>query len=168
MPFRFRAQAALDLRRREEEDARRSLGIARREVTAAAMTLAAAEASLADGLRRARDERFQATDASMSAWLRNWLVGQRREVAALKHALARRRDEERSAAGCLLDATRRVRTLVQLRERLWEEYQLEERRTEQRELNWLGCLRYVAIHSADNQMPQPGQTRCGEEVKVCQ
>ncbi|HSK10823.1 MAG TPA: flagellar FliJ family protein [Vicinamibacterales bacterium] len=168
MPFRFRAQAALELRRREEEDARRSLGIARREVAAAASTLAAAEAGLAECLKRARDEQAHATDTLMRAWLRNWLVGQRREVASLQHALARRRDEERAAAGQLLDATRRVRTLAQLRERLLEEHETEERRAEQRELNWLGCLRYVATHSEDNRMPRPGHRDCGEEVKVCQ
>lgn len=166
MPFRFRAQSALDLRRRDEDDAKRALGAARQEVAAAASAVAAAETRLADGLRRARDEQLHATDTMMSGWLRNWLAGQRREVVALHRALAGRREAERSAAGLLMDATRRVRALVQLRERMRQEYALEERRAEQRELNWLGSLRYLAARSADNRMPRLEHMSRGEEAKA--
>ena len=150
MSFVFRAQAALDLRCREEEDARRALGVARQGVAAAASAVASAEALLAEALRRARDDQLRATDTHMSSWLRNWLAGQRRQLADLHGALAKRRDEERAAAGTLLDATRRVRTLVQLRDRLWQEYGRQEQRAEQQALNWLGSLRHFASRVAEN------------------
>ncbi len=166
MPFRFRAQCALDLRLREEESAKRALGTARQAVATAASAVAAAEARLAEGLRRARDEQTAATSTMMSGWLRNWLAGQRRDVAALQRALAQRRDAERLAAGSLTDATRRVRALVHLRERLWQEHALEERRAEQRELNWLGSLRFLAARSADNRMSRPQDADRGKEVQA--
>jgi flagellar export protein FliJ len=166
MPFRFRAQSALDLRQREEESAKRVLCSARQEVATAASAVAAAETRLAEGLRRARDEQTASTSTTMSGWLRNWLAGQRREVAALQRALAQRRDTERLAAGSLMDASRRVRTLVHLRERLWQEHAVEERRAEQRELNWLGSLRYVAARSADNRISRPQNADRGEEVQA--
>jgi hypothetical protein len=140
----FRAQAALDLRRRDEDDAKRALGVARQAVAVAASAVASAEAELAEGLRRGRDERLHATDTLLSVWLRNWHAGQRRRLADLQQDLARRREEEQKAAGVLLDATRRVRTLEQLRERLLREFEDAERRAETRELNWIGTLRHLA------------------------
>jgi flagellar export protein FliJ len=166
MPFRFRAQSALDLRLREEDAAKRTLCSARQAVASAASAVAAAEAKLAEGLSRARNEQVHATNTMVSAWLRNWLAGQRREIAALQRALALRRDTERLAAGSLTDASRRVRTLVLLRERLWQEHTVEERRAEQRELNWLGSLRYVAARSADNRISRPQNADRGEEVQA--
>ena len=132
MPFRFRAQSALDLRRREDERAKRALGAARQEVAAAASAVAAAETRLADGLRRARDEQLQATDTMMSSWLRNWATGQRREAwpssgaghAAGGGAISRGAPDGSHAA--------RARTRS-LRDRMWHEHALEERRAEQRE-----------------------------------
>lgn len=166
MPFRFRAQSALDLRQREEESAKRVLCSARQEVATAASAVATAEARLAEGLRRARDEQAGSTSTVMSGWLRNWLAGQRRDVAALQRVLAQRRDTERLAVGSLVDASRRVRTLEHLRDRLWQEHAVEERRAEQRELNWLGSLRYLAARSADNRMPRPQNADRGEEVQA--
>jgi flagellar export protein FliJ len=165
----FRAQAALDLRRRDEEDAKRALGFARQAVAAAASAVAAAEAELAGGLRRARDERQHATDTLMSGWLRNWVAGQRRQVATLQQDLARRRDDERQAASHLLDATRRVRMLVQLRERLLQEFERQELRAEQREMNWIGSLRhYASRQSSEYRIARPDIPDRGEEVKACQ
>jgi len=154
VPFTFRAQAALDLRRRDEDAARRALGVARQAVAAAAGAVAAAEAELAEGLRRGRDERLRATDTLMTVWLRDWHAGQRRRVADLQHDLARRREEERKAAGVLLEATRRVRTLEQLRERLLREFEDAARRAEAREMNWIGTLRHLAGRQAVDHEPR--------------
>lgn len=166
MPFRFRAQTALDLRLREEDHARHELSVARREVAAAAGAVAAAEARLADGLRRARAELGGATSVAASGWLRAWITGQRREIAGLQRALAERRDAERLASGALVEASRRVRTLVHLRERLWQQHALEERRAEQRELNWLGSLRYLAARSAEDALARPHHAVGREEVQA--
>lgn len=166
MPFRFRAQQALDLRMRQEESARRDLWSARQQVAAAAGALATAEAQLADGLRRARDELAGATSTATSGWVRNWLAGQRREVAALHRALASRRDGERAAAGALVEASRRVRSLSHLKDRMWQEHALAERRAEQRELDWIGGLRYVTARAADHAMPPPQHAACGREAQA--
>jgi flagellar export protein FliJ len=168
MPFRFRAQSALDLRQREETDAKHALGAARQQVALAASAVAAAEARLADGLKQAREERARATSTTTSGWLRNWLAGQHRDVATLHRALGERRDAERQAAETLVDATRRVRALVHLRERLWQAHALEERRAEQRELDWHGSLRHLAAHPAEDSVPRPQEADRGQEARACQ
>ena len=166
MSFRFRAQAALDLRLHEEEKARRALGVARAATAEAARAVESAGSDLARAMRMALEEERRATDTAMCGLRRNYLAGQRLRLADLQGALARRRDEEATAAARLREAARQVCTLVKLRDRLWQAHLEEEGRAEQRELNWLGSLRHVMARSAAACAP-PTSVQ-GEEVKACQ
>jgi flagellar biosynthesis chaperone FliJ len=142
--FRFRAQVALDLRRKQDEEAQRALGAARQARVAAEGTLEAEERALADGNLRASIEEARAWDASRTVWYRNWMRRQQQVIAAARAVVEARRQDERAAAERAMDARRRVRALERLRDRAWQVFLTAERRTERKEFDVLGGLRYVA------------------------
>jgi flagellar export protein FliJ len=142
--FRFRAQAALELRRTQDEDAQRALGAAMRATSAAADALARAERDLVEAHQRALAEEAKATNTTRAIWYRNWIKWQQAVIAAARSALEARRDEERQAAARAMETRRRLRSLERLRDRMWKAFQLAERRAEQKEFDLLGGLRYVA------------------------
>jgi flagellar export protein FliJ len=142
--FRFRAQVALDLRLKQDEEAQRALGAARQARAAAEHALEREERILADAHVRAAEEEARAWDASKAVWYRNWMKRQKQAIAAARAAVEARLQDERTAAQHAFEARRRVRALERLRDRVWAAFQVLERRSEQKELDVLGSLRYVA------------------------
>jgi flagellar export protein FliJ len=142
--FRFRAQVALDLRQKQDEDAQRALGAARQSRAAAERLLEDEKRTLADGHARASLEEARAWDASRVVWYRNWMKRQQQVIVASKAALDARCQEELAAAERAREARRRVRALERLRDRAWKTFQTAERRREQKEFDVLGGLRFVA------------------------
>jgi flagellar export protein FliJ len=139
-PFRFRAAAALDLRQKNEERARRTLGDAQAALERAERVLAegraALEATLSNGASAAHDP-------GLSIWYRNWITRQRQELARRQAMVADRRAAVDAAMARLQAAHRDVRVLERLRDRLHSEWALAERRKEQKELDWLGSVRHA-------------------------
>jgi flagellar export protein FliJ len=143
-PFRFRAEAALDLRRKQEDEAR---------VTHAAAVAAAdaADARLVEA-RRAVDRAEETSastgragaDAWLMTWHRSWIerlrieVGARRADAAVSAAAVER------AAASVRKTHQRRRTLERLRDRSSQRYDADVRRAELKEMNLLAGLRFVA------------------------
>jgi flagellar export protein FliJ len=142
--FRFRAEAALDLRRKQDEDAQRALGEARRATAHADAALQREEQVLADTLARGRDEETHAVDMARAIVYRQWMVRQRMVIEAARSRLDEKRTAERAAAEQAMVARRKLRALERLRERLWKAYLVNERRAEQKEMDVLGGLRFVA------------------------
>jgi flagellar export protein FliJ len=142
--FRFRAQVALDLRRKQDEEAQRDLGIARHATADAKRALDAEERVLADANVRASVEEARATDTTHAVWYRNWMKRQQQVIGAARAAVDTRLQEERAFAERAMEARRRLRSLERLRERAWKAFQTLERRAEQKEYDVLGGLRYVA------------------------
>jgi flagellar biosynthesis chaperone FliJ len=142
--FRFRAQVALDLRQKQDEDAQRALGAARQARVAAERVLEGEERALADGNLRASLEEAREWDASRVVWYRNWMRRQRQVIAAARAVVEARRQEELAAADRAMETRRRVRALERLRDRTWKAFQAAERRSEQKEFDVLGGLRFVA------------------------
>ncbi len=142
--FVFRAQAALDLRRREDEEARRLLGVAQRAVRAAEDRLEAARTALTAAMQHAREAAADPTTAATLPWHRNWIKGQQVEIGRRTQALSDRRDEQTAASAHALQTRRRLRSLEKLRERMWQRHQHEERREEQKALDLFGSLQYAA------------------------
>jgi|WetSurMetagenome_2_1015567.scaffolds.fasta_scaffold58277_3 flagellar export protein FliJ len=142
--FRFRAQVALDLRQKQEEEAQRALGAARQARAVAAHALEHEERVLAEANTRAAVEEARAWDPSRAVWYRNWMKGQKQVIAAAHAVLETRRQEERAAAERAMEARRRARALERLRDRAWKAFQVAERRSEQKEFDMLGGLRYAA------------------------
>jgi flagellar export protein FliJ len=138
--FRFRAAAALDLRVKTEERAKRTLGDTQAALDRAKRALgemrAALDATLADGASAVHDP-------GLSLWYRNWITRQRQELTRRRAMVADRHAAVDAAMSRVRAAHRDVRVLERLRDRLHSEWALAERRKEQKELDWLGSVRYA-------------------------
>ena len=142
--FIFRAQAALDFRRRQEEEAQRALGEARRAVQDGKTALARAEAELEAALHEARKAVSSPAESAPVSWHRNWILLKQREIARRRQTLLEREQAEKRAVAAALQARRKVRSLEKLKERALAAFELNQRQQEQKMLNELGGLRYVA------------------------
>ena len=140
-PFVFRAQAALDLRRKREEDAQRELAEAKGAVRRAEAALDAAVTACDESKSRAASEMRQDGDIATQMWYRNWILRQQREIVVGRDEVANRRLD---ADGARAKATKThidVRVLENLHETKWRAYTEEERHAEQKEIDWLAVLR---------------------------
>jgi flagellar export protein FliJ len=146
--FRFRAEVALDLRRKQDEEAQRTLAEARRAVARAEAVLAHEDGVLRDTLARAAAEEARASDLARVIWHRQWMRRQRQVVEAARRWLGERQAVERAASDQAVMARRKLRALERLKDRLWATYVAEERRSEQKEMDVLGGLRFVARRGA--------------------
>ena len=79
--FRFRAQPALDLRRKEEERQCEAVNEARRVSDAAENARIAAQTRFDDASARAAEADAVGGDVTTAIWHRNWIKGQRRELS---------------------------------------------------------------------------------------
>lgn len=145
--FKFRAEAAMDLRRKRDDEAQRTLADARRVARAAEADLAREERSLNDTLTLALAEEANTANIACSVWLRNWMQRQRQVIEAAGRRAEERRRLERAAAEQAIEARRQLRALERLRERQWRAFLQQEHRVEQRDLDMLAGLRYVARQS---------------------
>jgi membrane protein involved in colicin uptake len=146
--FRFRAEAALELRRKQDDEAQRALAEARRDTARAEAVREREQRLLDETLARARDEEARACDMARAIWHRHWMRRQRLVIEAAVRAVEERRAAERAAAEHAVIARRRLRSLERLRDRLWTAHVGDERRAEQKEMDVLGGLRFVARRGA--------------------
>jgi len=141
--FRFRAQPALDLRRRQEDAQREVVREAQRLSEAADAAYAAAQAAFDEGTARAREADAEGGDVTVAIWHRNWIKSLRRELARCEAIAEDRRVQLQDAERQLIEARRRVRVLERLRDRSWKTHQQQERRVEQQRLDELAVLRFA-------------------------
>lgn len=142
--FRFRLEAALDLRRTRDTEARRALADAQGLTTIAAEAVGRAEIGLREGEARALEELAGTHVPSSAAWHRNWMIRLRGDLAGAQARLRERQVNEGRAAERARRARRDLRVLERLRERAWQAYVEEERRAEQRDLDEFATLRAAA------------------------
>jgi flagellar FliJ protein len=138
--FRFRAQAALDLRREREEAADRALAVAQGAVRAAEDDVRAAREALDTAMRDGAATAATATGAHELTWYQNWILRRRQALAARRQTEQERRAEAHRAAEVAMTARRERMALDKLRDRAHRAYQLAERRAEQKELDLMGAL----------------------------
>lgn len=143
-PFQFRAQPALDLRRKQEDDARRALADAQ-----AAHESAQARAVAADlKLRVAADELVAAqrtgTESWRIDWHQSWMTRLRLEADASQRATAISAATVERATASVVAAFQRRRTLERLRDRARRRYDAEAERQHQRDMNAFASLRFAA------------------------
>jgi flagellar export protein FliJ len=142
-PFRFRAEAALELRRREEADALAAhtqaealFSEADRAWTAAGAARQAAEADLALLQRHG-------TGMDTVLWHRNWFV----RLASDVERLAGDRDEcdraRQVAREAWQTARRRKLALERLREQAWRAFQQDAVRAELKVIDELARIRFL-------------------------
>lgn len=140
-PFLFRAQAALDLRRRRDDDAKRDLAVANGVVASAASSLDLARASHQRALDDARAAEASATDTETRVWYRNWITRQQRVVARCQQELDDRRADAQVARERATRTHVDVRVLEKLQERARRTYDTAVQREEQKAIDWLAVLR---------------------------
>jgi len=143
-PFQFRADAALEVRRKHDEAAQRSLAVAGGAARAAPPGGANAIKRI-DGASREAAKTWQAEGGvDQLIWQGNWMVALQRDVSRARQALADRENDERRAAEIAQHARMQVRVLERLKERAWRAWQLASRRAEQKALDELASLRFAA------------------------
>jgi flagellar export protein FliJ len=143
-PFRFRAATILDLRRREEDEARAVFARASAAEHTAAEHLEGISARAEQGRANTR-ELYQGTaPAWLVGWHQSWMFKQRLELDARRRELTAASAVVAQANTALRTAFRRRRVLERLRERALHRYTVESERQETREMNLLAGLRHLA------------------------
>ena len=141
--FRFRAQAALDLRRREDEEAQRAMAQAEARVQAAI-------AAVRDAHRRAEQARIECAQAIGQAdsfaqlmWHRSWIVRLEQERIAAATTLGARQKEHARAAAARQAARLRVEALERFKEKAQRAWVAKAAAEEQKHLDALATIRFV-------------------------
>jgi flagellar FliJ protein len=147
--FIFRAEAALTMRRKKEDEARLIMADAQRRAQLAEEDLERAQQRVIDAKQRAAQEEAQATDPVLAIWYRNWIKKQQRDVARGAQVLDGRRAEVQAAEQRVMEAHRAVRALEKLKEKALDRYTVDERKTEQKEIDLLGVMQYAMRHRGD-------------------
>jgi flagellar export protein FliJ len=143
-PFRFRAEAALDLRRKQEDEARLAHAAAAIALDAAEARVVEARLAVDRAAETAASTELGGVESWQMPWHRCWIdrlrleAGARREEAAVSAAALAR------AVASMQKAHQRRRTLERLRERSEKRYEMELQRIELKEMNSLAGLRFVA------------------------
>ena len=140
--FVFRAQVALDVRRRRDEDAQRELAAAEMRRLAASEHLDHARAALQHGLAQASLAERRAGDVAARVWHRNWIVGQRLEVERRAAQVRQREREVEDAAQQARVAHRQRESLERLHDRGLSAWQDAARHAEQKAIDELAGMRF--------------------------
>ncbi len=153
MTFRFRAAAALDMRRTQEDAARVALAVAEHALSAATQTARDAAERVSDEGRKLVDAQREGTEAWRVQWHRAWIERQRSDAAARARDVSARSSDAVAAAAVAGEAMKKRRVLERLRDRSWHRFQKDEHDQHVRDMNELATLRFVA------QLAEEGGTR---------
>jgi flagellar export protein FliJ len=141
-PFRFRAQAALDLRQQDADRARHALAAANRRLRDAETRLAYARDRYEESVQRASTI-DQGTEPAVAAWSRNWIAGQRLEVTRCEGAQEEAMKIAHNAQEDVVVTQRQVRSLELFKERRLAAHRRAEQAEEQRAMDELARLQFV-------------------------
>ena len=148
--FRFRAAAALDLRRQQENTAATALAAAEAALRAAEARVTEAEASRQQAQAQQVQAERRGGDIGALTWHRNWVHRLAHEIELQQEACARRVERVRGAEVAWREARRKRLALERMRERALRRFTDEERRQEMKVIDELARLRFLM---ADDQPP---------------
>jgi flagellar export protein FliJ len=142
--FVFRAQAAIDLRQREYDEARRVLARASLDLRAAHDVWSESRDRQIDARAQWAREMTQTIDPARSQWYRFWIVRLEHEQAVCAKAVAaRERDVVLATTAC--QATRqRLEALERFRDKARHAWERAVAADEQKQIDALATLRHVA------------------------
>ena len=141
--FKFRAQPALDLRRREHEAAQRALARADAERQQANAHVQFAERAAAQARTDADCAARIAPGAAGGEWYRFWIVRLDRELRSARGKLEEYDARLAAARSACLQARQRVEALERLREKAYAAYQNGVAAAERKIIDELATQRYA-------------------------
>ena len=142
--FRFRAQAALDLRQREDDEALRVLAQAEAGLQAAIVRLREVEQRGAEPPTQCAALVQRAGSAAQQQWYRSWILRLDRERAAAAGAVTVREKERGRAAAARVATHQRVEALERFKEKAQDAWQRQIAADEQKHLDALATIRFVS------------------------
>ena len=143
-PFRFRAQAAIDLRQREYDDARRVLARAALDLRAAEEVRTEADGRIIAAREQGTREMKGAIDIARWQWHQSWILRLEHERAVCAADVAARERDVARASAAALKARQRLEALERFRDkarRVWDHAVAAD---EQKQIDVLATLRHVA------------------------
>jgi hypothetical protein len=144
MAFRFRAAAALDIRRKQEDAARLESAKAELARDSARQTAEAArQAVISDG-ERLVNAQAAGLESWRVQWHRAWIEQQRRHAVARADEAVVKAQEADAAQKIVQEAFKRRRVLERLRDRAARKHRRASEQQHVREMNELATLRFVA------------------------
>jgi flagellar export protein FliJ len=146
--FRFRAQPALDLRRREHDAAQRALARADAERQRARDRVDAADRALSAARRDLDDVTRTPGSQQEREWYQFWIVRLEQERGALQHTLAACEGAVAAARAACLDARQRCEALERFREKAYVAHVAAEAARDRKLIDELAARRFVARRSA--------------------
>lgn len=148
-PFRFRAAAALVMRRKQEDAARQQLAAAE-TARQCAEDHARSMDRAAEAARTATVEaRRDGVEGWRLGWHQSWMTRTRIEAAASRRAAAVSAEAAGRATAAVQLAYQRRRALERLRDKAWQRHHVEVGRQELRDMNELATLRHLARPDED-------------------
>lgn len=142
-PFRFRAASALDLRKKQEDDARLALGRAQNTAAVAASRLETARAHAETAGVQFVTLQEEGAQAWLISWHRSWIAQQARVVESRRRELAQATAAVTTALEIVREAHKQRRVLERLRDRLAARHARALERYELNQMNELAGLRYL-------------------------
>jgi len=141
--FRFRAEAALDLRRREHDRALVVLARAQAAFVAAQQGADAAAKAVGDADRALQQALLTPDPQLPLGWYRSWRLKVREDHRAAEARRDARDKDVREATGEVSRSRQRVRSLERLRELAVAAWERESRRSDQRTMDALASMRFA-------------------------
>jgi flagellar protein FliJ len=140
--FRFRAQAALDLRRREWQAAQADLARAEQVRDMAARDVEKAAAALADAQHASAEQGRTPRTAAELQWYRFWIVRLDHERSSAQSLLAARQGEVARRLAAALHAKQRCESLERLRDKMRGAFDRAEADAERKAIDEIATLRF--------------------------
>ena len=150
--FRFRAQAALDLRRQQEDAAATALAHAQAELQRVLDHRAAVQAERAAALANQSAQQRAGTSGAALEWHWNWINSLAAAVERLGRDLDARRLDVGAAERVWHEARRRRLAIERMRDRLQRRHQAAEQRKDAKTVDELARLRFVLPNAASGGM----------------
>jgi flagellar biosynthesis chaperone FliJ len=143
-PFRFRAQAAIDLRQREYDEARRVLAHAALDLRAAEEVRTEADARIIAAREQGTREMKGTIDTARWQWHQSWILRLEHERAACAADVAARERDVAHASAAALRARQRLEALERFRDKARCVWGHAVAADEQKQIDVLATLRHVA------------------------
>jgi len=143
-PFKFRAQAALDLRRREHDEALRRRAVTEAALVAADQAIAEAGKTIAAAdQERAALMKGTVVEYSRLQWHQAWRARCLEERAQLQARRTQREEDLQQATLYVSQTHRRLRSLERLREHALAAWMRAAQQDEQKTMDALAASRFV-------------------------